>query len=96
MNVSCVYRNVQNGNNVWTLLMGEERNSNSIRIHNNSIGKTLYECDDVWDSDLFKIARILKRHEFSHLKLEDVLKKINRECRHLEIPTYIAHEHRVG
>ena len=96
MNVSCIYRNVQNGNNVWTLMMGVDRNSNYIRIHNNSIGKTLYENDDVWDSDILKIARLLKKHEYSYIGLEDMLKRINRECRHLEIPTYIAHEHRVG
>ena len=90
MNISRAYQNVQNGNNHWTVAIGEERNKNTLRIHSNNMGKTLYETTEVWDSDLFKIVRILDEHKYSNLKLKDIIKKINSQCRHLEIPTYIA------
>ena len=89
MKCSTVYREVQNGSYIWTVWMDEERNKNSMRIHSQSMGRTIYETDDIWDSDMLKIVRILKRNQYSYLKIGDVLKKINRECRHLEIPTYI-------
>ena len=89
MKCSTVYREVQNGNYLWIVWMDEEKNKNSMRIHSQSMGRTIYETDDIWDSDMLKIVRILRNEQYSRLKIEDVLKKINRECRHLEIPTYI-------
>ena len=90
MAASTAYRNCQNGNNFWTLHIGEERNKNSIRIHSNDMGKTIYETHEVWDSDFFKIIRLLHEHQYDRTNLKAMIKKINSQCRHLEIPIIIA------
>ena len=52
----------------------------------------IYENDEVWDSDLLKIIRVLKEHEYDRTDLKGMIKKINKVARHLEIPTYITLE----
>lgn len=90
MKISRVYSEVQNGNYSWTLWMSEEKNKNVIRIHDQNMGMTIYENDEVWDSDLFKIVRELNKHQYDRTNIKDMLMKINRVSRHLEIPTYLV------
>lgn len=87
--ISNVYRNVQNGNYSWNVSLGAERNHNSLTIHSNNMGKTIFETEEIWDTDVFKIVRILAKYEYSRMNITDIIKKINKECRHLEIPSYI-------
>ena len=90
MLINRVYREVQNGNYYVELWLSEEKNNNTICIHDNSMGETIFECSSVWDTDLFKIVRVLNKYKYSHtMKIQDVVKKINRVSRHLKIDTYL-------
>lgn len=93
MLVSKVYSNVQNGNHHWSVYASSEKNQNKLVIHSQSMGQTIFECDEVWDSDVLKIVRVLYDEQYNHYQgaFEKVIKKLNRNCRHLNIPTYIAH-----
>lgn len=89
--ISRVYSNVQNGNYIWTVGLGEHRNRNTIRIHDQSMGETIYVNEEVWDSDVFKIVRLLNEHKYDYTKIREMIGMVNRACRHLEIPSYILH-----
>lgn len=76
------------GNYVWTLSMDtEEKNRNILNIHDQSMGRTIYTNEEIWDSDLTKIIRILKKYEYSRLNLKEIINKLNKGCRHLNIVT---------
>lgn len=77
---------VTGGNYLFKVHMDEERNKNKFLIHDQSMGETLFKSSEIWDTDLFKIVRILKKYEYDHRnKIDAILKDINRNCRHLEI-----------
>lgn len=85
MCVSNVYKEVQCQGFIFNIWMGEDRNKNEFSIHSQSVGKTIYENKEVWDTDVFKLARLLKKHQYSRIGIKDMIKKINKTCRHLEI-----------
>ena len=71
--ISRIYNQVQNGNYIWTVELGEHRNMNTIRIHDQSMGKTIYTCEEVWDSDAFKIVRLLDEHRYDYTKIGEMM-----------------------
>ena len=88
--VSKIFSQTCGGNYLWNLYIGENKNQNSIVIHDNNMGKTIFKNDEIKDIDLFKAVRVLNEYRFERIDLKDLIKKINKECRHLEIPTYIT------
>ena len=80
-----VFQGFAGGNYRFTALMGETRNKNCLRIHDQSIGES-YEIANIWDTDLFKIVRYLKTLEFDHrTDIFTVCDKLNKICNHLFI-----------
>lgn len=83
--ISKVYNEVQCQGFVFSIWLNEERNKNEFTIHSQSVGKTIYKNEEVWDTDVFKLARLLKQYQYSRIGIKDMIKKINRTCRHLEV-----------
>lgn len=81
-----IYTAMVGGNRRWTLYASDKRNMNSLRIHDNGLGKTVYKTDKIHDSDVLKIIRVLDDLEDGFVKFEAAVQKINRNCRHLDIP----------
>ena len=79
-----IYKDVYNGNNVITLIAGV-RNSNTLRIHSNSIGKTIFETDNIYDTDFLKIYRILTSKKYDFKDFKEIIKDLNKGTRHLNI-----------
>ena len=80
-----IFREVMRGNNVISVYSGDERNKNILRIHNNSIGKTLYVNENIYDSDVLKLVRTLEKLQYSRISFEELIAKMNKSCRHLNI-----------
>jgi len=80
-----IYNEVQCEGFVFTIWVSEERNRNEFTIHSQAVGKTIYTNKEVWDSDVFKLARLLKQYQYSRIGIKDMINKINKVCRHLEV-----------
>ena len=83
--VRTVFREVMTGNNVIVVRTGNNRNENSLTIHNNSIGKTLYKNEKIYDSDVLKLVRTLEQYQYNRISFKDLINKMNKNCRHLDI-----------
>lgn len=80
------------GNNcVFSVTIGNERNENEFIIHSQSEGRRICEVNNVWDSDALKLARIINKNRFGRESTEELLKLINKNCRHLDLMV-IRHE----
>ena len=84
--MSRLYSKVLGTNCVFTLHSSENRNENSISIHSQTMGKTVYSSDSIHDSDVLKIIRTLESVEYSRKSTKDICRLLNRNCRHLDIP----------
>lgn len=74
------------GNCRWTVRIGEKRNENYLRIHDQSMGRTIFESDEVWDTDALKLVRILIKYEYNHrVNLNEAIAVVNRELRHIKL-----------
>ena len=81
-----IYNQIGFGNYLFIVNMNtEEKNKNELTIHNQSLGKTIYNNNEIWDSDLTKIIRTLKKYEYSRLDINEIIKKLEKGCRHLKI-----------
>ena len=87
--ISKAYNDVQCQGFIFTIWISEDRNKNEFTIHSQCVGKTIYKNENVWDSDVFKLARLLKQHKYDRTSIKDMIKKINKTCRHLEIDDII-------
>lgn len=66
----------------------QEKNKNTLTIFDGNMGETYFESEEIWDSDIPKIVRILSEHEYGHMKIQDICHKLNKGCRHLNIYNY--------
>lgn len=80
-----IFSEMVGGNRIWSIYLSNERNKNKLVIHSNDWGKTVYTNEEVRDSDVFKLMRLLDDYKYSFIKIDDFLKKVNRTCRHLKI-----------
>ena len=80
-----IFSEMVGGNIRWSIYLSNERNKNELVIHSNGLGKTVYTNEEVRDSDVFKLMRLLDDYKYSFIKIDDFLKKVNRTCRHLKI-----------
>lgn len=72
-------------NHIFEIHNGKERNHNRLLIHSNDMGKTLYETHNLYDVDVLKLIRVLEEEKYNYDDFHNILKKINRECRHLKL-----------
>ena len=87
-----IFNMVGYGNYNWTVRITEEKNKNLISIHSQSMGRTIYENHEIWDSDVLKLIRTLDKDRYNHnVKLTDIIKKLNKNTSHLNIT--ITDEH---
>ena len=70
---------------IFSVTIGEERNENQFIIHSQSEGRRICEVNGVWDSDALKIARIINKLRYGRETTEEILKIINRNCRHIDL-----------
>ena len=79
-----IYKKSVAENNIISVSVSNERNKNLITIHNNNIGKQTYLNNNVWDTDILKIIRIIEENQYLW-SFETLINKINKGCRHLTI-----------
>ncbi len=80
-----IYNEMLGTNCGFTVYASEKRNENRLVIHSNNIGRNLFESDSVYDSDLLKIIRILDTFKNSSARTQQIVDKLNKNCRHLKI-----------
>lgn len=81
-----IFNELVGGNVRWNVYITENRNKNILTVHNQSMGKTVYTNEEITDNDVFKLVRLLNDLKYEHsIKVEDVIKKVNKTCRHLDI-----------
>lgn len=73
-------------NCLFTVTASEIRNENSLTIHSQNMGKTIYSSDSIHDSDVLKIIRTLEDEKYSRKSTKEICRTLNRKCRHLDIP----------
>lgn len=74
------------GNYRWTVRIGENRNENHFRIHDQSMGRTIFESNEVWDTDALKLIRLLLEYEYAHsMDINKAITIANRELRHIKL-----------
>lgn len=69
----------------WTVYIGE-RNENTLTIHDQAMGRYILKENEIWDSDILKLVRLLGEHRYSHsITLDEAIKLVNKTCRHLKL-----------
>lgn len=81
-----LYSQVMGTNCVFTVYASEVRNENSLTVHSQNMGKTLFHSDSIHDSDVLKIIRTLEDEKYSRKSTKEICKVLNKKCRHLDIP----------
>ncbi len=71
-------------NHIFEIYTGD-RNHNRLVIHSNDMGKTIYETYNLYDVDVLKIIRVLEEEKYNYDDFHNILKKINKVCRHLKL-----------
>lgn len=80
-----IYNEILGTNCGFSVYASKSRNENRLTIHSRNGGRTIFESNSVYDSDLLKIIRILDSFKHSSANTEEIVDKLNKKCRHLNI-----------